>query len=238
MREEQCSLVLEWYNDLEERFLDFLKYIPLRKENFDVISPKLVSITVEACLVLDSLFRHFSSKYNVGKVSNKKESKLKITDYQMIYSKKLNLPTFKTLVMMTPAFYLTPFAPWGNTTIPNRKLSWWGIYNKLKHDRIANEQCCTLNVALETLCGLHQSICRLPELCRGIVRHRWIEVEDYNIEALIEIVEGDSRDETFLGVTKLFASPIGSKPFPDKIEQLQPMYYRGNRRLSSFLGRM
>ena len=43
--------------------------------------------------------------------------------------------------------------------------TWWQIYNKLKHDRIANLRKAQLEVAIESLCGLHLSNCHSARVC-------------------------------------------------------------------------
>ena len=57
LKELETSLVIEWYEALEERLSIFLRFVPPVPENLEVLSHVLAGIITEACGLLDSLFR-------------------------------------------------------------------------------------------------------------------------------------------------------------------------------------
>jgi hypothetical protein len=69
MDEFSTTSVIQWYEDLEDRLLEFLRFIPMTNQSLVVPSPRLASIITEACNILDSVFRSVTlSIHRKGKV--------------------------------------------------------------------------------------------------------------------------------------------------------------------------
>ena len=46
------------YLELEQQFLDFIKYVPLSDEHFNIWSPKLANLSLSICSTIDSFFQY------------------------------------------------------------------------------------------------------------------------------------------------------------------------------------
>ena len=127
--------ILQWYEWLEDELLQILKYIPPSEQNLRAFSPRLASLIVESCGLLDSIFRQISPDPVVVGTKSKPRKKLDIVDYAKLYSAKFELPATKSILLIRPARYLSPFSAWRHGYKP---APWWRIHTDLKHDRIAN----------------------------------------------------------------------------------------------------
>jgi hypothetical protein len=235
MDEYQTSSVIQWYEELEERLIEFLKFVPFIPQNLNVSSPRLAGVISETCNILDSLFRECLPSSIAGKID--------IVAYANYYAGFLSLPTTKSFVFVSPPIYLTPFEKWSSIASGGNyiTLPWWSAYTKLKHSRIKNIKEATLRVAIEALCGLHQTIALLPDLVRTIIRHEWLQLSFEDVESTAERLErrSPSTIDNCLVESKLFAVPIGSsKPFPDDIADFRPLRYRCSERMVMFMGKL
>jgi len=245
MDEYQTSSIIYWYEELEERLIEFLKFVPFTPEHLNVSSPRLASVVTETCNILDSLFREVSKPEETIKGKIKKRDKLVVTDYAELYAERLKLPATKSLIFVSPPQYLIPFEKWELLTMggQHEALPWWRAYTKLKHSRIKNMKEATLANAVNSLCALHQVIAKLlPQLGRATLRHGWFKDVSLRPDILIEMFEGKyalshlGRD-TFLVESKLFTVPVGQEGFPSDIADLKPALYHGSERLQRFLGK-
>jgi hypothetical protein len=134
--EFQTSSIIYWYEELEERLIEFLKFFPFIPPNKYVHSPRLAGVVTEICHILDSLFREVFNP----KETTKKKEKLNVTDYAALYAKRLSLPATKSLMFVSPPQYVMPFKEWEPLTTGGeyKPLPWWAAYTKLKHSRIEN----------------------------------------------------------------------------------------------------
>jgi hypothetical protein len=241
MNEFQTSSIIQWYEDLEDRLAEFLKFVPFVDRNLEVSSPRLVGVITESCSILDSLFYEATPQTVTIDDTVKNRDDLHIDDYAKLYAGSLKLPTTKSVAMVSPPVYLIPFKEWesiaaGGHYIPT---PWWSAYTKLKHTRIGNLEKATLRNAVDALSGLHQVIARLPSLARAILRHEWLQLGGYNPEIVLAALEGASQlTDTYLVESKLFAVPVGPESFPDNIAALRPLYYKCSSRFFRFFGRM
>jgi hypothetical protein len=245
--EFQTSSIISWYEELEERLIEFLKFFPFIPPNKNVSSPRLAGVVTETCHILDSLFREVSNPKETIKGKSKKKEKLNVEDYAELYAKRFNLPATKSLMFVSPPRYVTPFKGWeplttGGGYIP---LPWWSAYNDLKHSRIENIKHATLENAVNSLCGLHQVIAKLPELAPATVQSGWFPIHGVSRSGVLytkdvgELLTNYSQEcESFLIESKLFIVPAGKTIFPGNTPtDLDPnMYYR-SQKLSRFLGR-
>lgn len=251
MDEFCASLIIQWYEDVERRLIEFLSFIPLIPKNFDVFSPRLTSMITEACDVLDSLFREVSPSKVTIDGTTKKRKNLKIGDYAKLYANRLSSPITRSFVFVSPPRLLTPFSAWDVSVPPGQPYPtppWWTVYNKQKHSRLQDAEKATLINVVEALCGLHQVIAKLCGLTDGlaeaILRHGWVQTGEMNPHPILETLKdpqhiADPHRDTYIVESKLFALPIGPySPFPENINDLQlGSYHPSSPRLGLFLGR-
>ena len=148
--------VLQWYGWLEDELVDILKYIPLADQNLKAFSPQLASLIIESCGLLDSILRQISP--DPAMVDGKKipREDLNMVHYAKLYAAKFEIPTSKSILLITPSKYLTPFGGWLGFLSKGKYQPppWWQTHNELKHDRIANLIKAKLKVAIDSLCRL------------------------------------------------------------------------------------
>lgn len=236
------SLVIQWYEDIEGRLLEFLSFIPFTSQNHGVFSPRLSGLLTETCEVLDSLFREISPPTVKIGTTLKKRKDLKIGDYGVLYASKLDLPNTQSVMYKSPPIYRVPFRDWSAPSSAGLYSPpvWWTVYNKQKHSRLQDIQKATLEITVEALCGLHQAIVKFPELAEAILRHEWVRTGGMNPAVVIDVLKNPTkgRGDAFIVETKLFASSIGDPSFPPDISDLFPgAYIGGSPSLAAFLGR-
>jgi hypothetical protein len=230
--------VLQWYTQLEEELLSIFKYVPPAKQNLAAFSPSLANVIIESCGLLDSILRQISPDPALVDGRSKPRKDLDITDYAKLYAAKLGLPVAKSIVMITPAHYLSPFNAWIDLSAGGnyRPTTWWRTHTELKHDRIANLKSARLEVAIESLCGLHLMIATLPEFARAVLRGGWVLGKKTSPQYTIEILEGSGSD-SLLVESKLFAVARGIETFPDQINDFHPSLFNASERVIDFFGR-
>jgi hypothetical protein len=230
--------VLQWYTQLEEELLAILKYIPPAKQNLAAFSPRLATVIIDSCGLLDSILRQISPDPAVIDGRSKLRKELDIIDYAKLYAAKLGIPVAKSIVLITPPRYLSPFDSWMDLLSGGsyRPTTWWRIHTELKHDRIANLERAHLEVAIESLCGLHLMIATLPEFARAVLGHGWVLGRKTSPEYTIDILEG-SGSGSLLVESKLFAVARGPEKFPDQIADFHPNLFNASERVFDFFGR-
>jgi hypothetical protein len=103
------SSIVHWYEELEDRLLEFLKFFPLIDQNLDVASPRLADLITETCNILDSLFRECLSAAMASSAS-----KIDVVLYAKYYTPLLGLHETKSFVFVSPPIYITPFEGWSS----------------------------------------------------------------------------------------------------------------------------
>ena len=213
MDEFERDSVTHWYGILEDRLLDFVRLVPPMESNLTVHSPQLAGIILEASGLLDSVFREISPDPATVRGKKKSADKLDIRDYQHLFSGHFDLPNYRSYVLVSPPHVRCPFKAWGR----GGKLSWWTTYNKIKHNRIANLRNATLDLAIESMCALHQIISRAPDFARSVLRHHWFKSKMGSPGQALAMLGGDPSwgSIKFLVGTKLFLvgrGPEGGLP--------------------------
>lgn len=232
MNAHASEVVIQWYIDLEERLLNFIKFIPYNDQNKKVELPLLASIVVEAGSLIDTIFREEFDK------TTKNKDQLNISDFAKYYEKEFSFSKKKSILYVYPPSYLNPFTNWINiSTGKYQSLRWWKSYNELKHNRIQNSELSTLETALNAVCGFHQVISQLPVFADSLLRHDMVAYGSWAIEGVSDMLKDKDSKYTLLIESKLFATPKGPYPLPDKIEDIQPVRYGQSIRLARFLGR-
>jgi hypothetical protein len=230
MTDQGAEQVLIWYNDLENRFADFIRFIPLSSENQNTYLPMLAPLIVEAGSLIDTILKE---EY-VNAPRPKKE--IGIKDYAQHYELTHGFSKVKSLVYHHPPTRLSPFKGWTNKkTGKYNELKWWAAYNQIKHHRIEKYKLSTFRTALQTICALQQIIAILPTFTRVLWRYDLISARNYTHLVGRNIENTDFRDFALVE-TKLFATPVGHERFPAKIQDISPFSY-GSERLAKFLGK-
>jgi hypothetical protein len=241
MEEFDKDQVLQWYGWLEEELLDILKYIPPSGQNLKAFSPRLASVIIESCGLLDSILRQVSTDPAIVDGKSKRRDDLKIKDYAKLYASKFNLSSSKSILLITPARYLTPFSAWGGSLFGDKyqSPSWWQTHNDLKHDRIANLRKAKLEVAIESLAGLQLVIATLPDFARAVLRGGWVPGKKTSPQITIEILASKpgSGHDSLLVESRFFIVARGQETFPDKIEDFHPAVFAASERVFDFFGR-
>jgi len=236
MDEATALNIIRWYEGLEQEVVDFLRYVPPQNQNMNVWSPRLATVIVEACGLIDSLFRYISPAKVTIYGKKKKCDELTILDYAELYSTKLKLPARKIILLISPPSYRSPFGIWSKQgsrifTTP----TWWTTNNDLKHKRIDNFYKATINTAFDALAGSLLVISKVPELLPAVLRHGWLDLGGCNPEYLLEILK--KGEEGRILETSLFALWLGNWELPVDIKDFSPIRYHGSKRLLSFFGK-
>lgn len=226
MEQKDAELVLDWYLELEQRFTDLLGMVPYAPETEAIQLPSISSVVLEACSLIDTVFR---TEFTGHK---KKTRDLKMPDYAKFYETTYGLSDRRTVYLRYPIEYVTPFYGW----IANKRykgMEWWTAYNDLKHDRIANYSKSTMKTALHSLCALHQIIAVLPSFINCLLRRNLMLNGNWNPIFVKDILNGETSNETY-GVkaafeTDLFCSPSRVDNFPIDILQLRFNEYGTSR---------
>jgi hypothetical protein len=230
--------VLQWYKLIEDDLLEILKYIPPAGQNLETFSPRLANLIIESCGLLDSVLRQISpDPANVDGRSIARHN-LDILDYAKLYAAKYGIAAAKSILLIMPPRYICPFQEWMGLVSGGdyQPVAWWRTHTELKHDRIANLKKARLEVAVDSLCGLHQIIGTLPEFARAVLAHGWVLGKKTSPQMTIEILEG-SASGSLLVESKLFVIARGQEKFPERIEDFHPSLFSASERVIDFLGR-
>jgi len=159
--------VLSWYVDAEDMLQDVLRYVPYCSEHKRVWSPKLVTILHEVCSQLDSLWF-----YDAKKTRSVKKEKLNISDYFKYYGKSM-APKWLVFWGQEPE-RIHPFKSWENQSATSSSPEWWKAYQKVKHNRLENENMATLECTVNAVAGLFLAIIRSEDCRDGIAQLGWL----------------------------------------------------------------
>lgn len=133
---------------------------------------------------------------------------------------------------------MKPFAAWnGIASGGDTKLDWWESYNRLKHNRIKHHQLATLEKSLFSLTALFQAISQMESFLASLIRHNLICFGGWSKEYAKQAVFEEGKDVTILAESELFATPIGTKKFPDDISAIDPHRFCIGKKLWCYVGR-
>ena len=85
------NYVIATFKDLENRLIDCMEYIPFSEKNKNVTSPKFVSMILDSCSLIESLFCEFATE-------NKRKRNLK--QYCEIIEPENNFSTTISIFLM------------------------------------------------------------------------------------------------------------------------------------------
>lgn len=240
MDEATAANIIRWYQGLEEKVEEFLKYIPPQNENMTTWSPQLATIIVEACAIIDSLFFYITPSKVVIHDKEKDRDKLGILDYAELYCGKFELPKRKVIFLASPPSYRNPFDIWANQVSGSfSSPPWWIVNNDLKHDRITNFNKASMRTAIDALAGslliISKVMIEVPELLRVVLRFGFLDLGGWNPEYFLEILEKGQEGKML--ETHLFALWLGHWELPENIKDFSPLRYGGSKRLLAFFGK-
>ena len=234
--------VLQWHERLEEELLEIFKYMPPADPNLETFSPRLATLIIESCGLLDSVLRQISADPVTVDGKPTPRGKLTIKDYAKLYAEKFQLTDAKSILLTSPPRYLIPFGKW-KECLPDGEYpspDWWRTHTALKHDRIANLKAAKLGVAIESLCALHLVLAKAPEFAKTLLSRSWVFCSGYNPTGVIEILEGVRQEQwmSFLVESKLFVvARGGGQEFPDNIDDFKPSSFKASERVVNIFGR-
>lgn len=198
--EKKYGAVIDNYITIEETLTFLLKYIPYLKENKIVYSPKFIPLIIDTCGLIESIFLDI--------LDLKHTTRKTFLNYSKLIQNEINIENTISILLDTPFGFLMPFKNW-TRCIP----SWWNVYNKLKHDRVNNFHKATLEVTVNSICGLHQIIAKNPLLTIYLAALGYLNQES---DEFINLLENSSFSSLNNPValttslpfeTRLFVSP-------------------------------
>jgi hypothetical protein len=151
---ENPEIVWEMYQSLEKEFLNYIEYVPLSPQHYNVWSYPLVNLFNNIGSSVDSFFKNaikcnslddFPSidqiRLNSRQHNMKTYREIFDTQYQVSNKQIFELKNFTSIA---------PFKDWSNKNTPG----WWSQYTEIKHNRFENREKATLKNALDSLAGL------------------------------------------------------------------------------------
>jgi len=157
---------------------EVLNIVPYCQEHLDVWSPALVTVLLESCSQLESLW-----KYQLIPLAQYVKDKPTITDYFNYFGRNV-VPSWVVFWGEKPT-RIIPFDTWEDVEKKRRcdkykPLDWWKAYNKLKHDRFVNQDQATLQRTVRAVGALLISIIK-AEFCRkAILQANWVFGNTYD----------------------------------------------------------
>ncbi|HIJ67555.1 MAG TPA: hypothetical protein HPP87_11785 [Planctomycetes bacterium] len=166
--------IVSWFANAEKDLYEFLEFIPYCDEHENVWSPRLVTIFLDVCSQIDSLW-----SWEMDKNGQKPmRTNPCIVDYFIHFGPDI---ASKWVVFWGErGEKVQPFSCWSSlnpseftkTTWDNRntevELEWWKAYQNVKHDRIKNQKETKAKYVVEAFCGLFLAIIRCED-CRDIL---------------------------------------------------------------------
>ena len=223
MDNNQSDLIICWYLEMEKRVESFIQTVPYRSDTTTLFFSPLASIFLDACSVLDAVFREEYS----GSVNREK---LTMGDYAPEFEPRLSLQNKRTLFLQYPLKYMQPFDGWTDKHGAYCALKWWQDHNDLKHDRVAKHEKATLDNCLLSLCALHQLISQLSCFFHAAKRHNLLHFGGWNPNHIEDVIYKNPQGVTILFESSLFATPLGEEEFPENAMHIDALLYgKGNR---------
>lgn len=220
--------------------------MPLTVVNERLNAPILASVLIDACSLLDSMFRDMTSDpVHVNSISKTRHD-CNIADFAWLHSQHLDLPNTRSVMLVSPPRYRAPFENWKSLTASQAyaPLPWWLAYTDLKHDCLSNLDKATVGFALDALCALNMVISRRLDMIRIIMRHGWFPSDRYDISFVLGEVNEGKLPDTFVIQSRLFAVPAGeprgsspaTRQFPTDLKDLKPHIFQSKKEFLEFFG--
>jgi len=166
--------VIASFKLVEGMLEEVLRFVPYCREHENVWSPPLVTILLDTCSQLDSLWKFETEQ--LPRPIRSSNGNQNIIDHFQNFGERV---ADRWVVFWSEkGEKLAPFAPWIGLADYNessyRPLAWWTAYNAVKHDRIANRKEATLKNVAHALAGLYLGILRSRQCAASIAQEGWI----------------------------------------------------------------
>jgi len=215
----------EDYLLLEKEFLNYIKFVPLTSEHYDVWSIKLANLLLLIGSSIDSFFKN-ALPYTLSILLSEYYSKnhgqyhSRISElnkyHSMLENDKTNMGVFRDVFRefyklgSNPVYVLSnkekliPFDKWEFDQTP----SWWKVYRVLKHDRIKHRKSCTLGITLNALSALFLlNIYHLESRKSLVIQNKDIIRSNMNLNSFSNFLDERGRINTIqplIAKTELF----------------------------------
>lgn len=149
------DLVWDEYKLLEENFIEYLRYVPLSSEHFNVWSLNLGDLLIRTCSIIDSFFKRamFSSELDsanqIKQFRTLDDRAITFETHRKIFESFYGLSSKKILDLRKSNTFI-PFLNWNSDKSPD----WWKAYNHVKHDRFKHKKEATLEATINALSAL------------------------------------------------------------------------------------
>ena len=193
MAVEHADNAIEGFLELENRFSDFVRAVPIAPEHNRVHSPLLASILLDACSLIETILKSTmdNDRYNgIPDIAN-----IRAMRYSQ-HPPYLNIGHLKT-VFRADVFYVKPvwYLPRGESSFPwylwrntNGHPRWWEEYNSVKHSRFEYASRATLLTTLHALKGLFLVLIQSLEFRERLVERSIVRSEHLDMRQLRTIV--------------------------------------------------
>lgn len=180
---------IESFLELERRFGEFVRSVPIAPEHNRVHSPLLASILLDACSLIETVLKSTMDNARYNGINNIRNIR------NMRYAQTrpfLNIVHLRT-VFRPDMFYTKPvwYLPRGESSFPwyqwrsqNAQPRWWNEYNAVKHSRFDNCQRATLLTTLHALKGLFLVLTQSLEFRGRLVERGIIRAKDLMMQQL------------------------------------------------------
>lgn len=229
-------LAWEHYTNLEKEFIDYLRYVPLQKEHYNVWSPFLGDLLNNTGSIIDSFLKnvinsgsyHATYQFDDARKSHQNfDMGLYRTFFESFHH--FSQKTIYDLIIYEP---ITPFSSWKDGKSPD----WWIRYTKIKHDRFSNKTEATIKTVLDALGALFVLNAVILDTRMILLRDGYIKSNNVNMSKLIGLFQSDEplkTDQIIYVKTRLFGYVYSIYPKDvaeiAKISILSPWYsgYQG-----------
>jgi hypothetical protein len=197
----------EHYNNLENDFLGYLKYVPLKEEHYNVWSPLLVDLLNNIGSLFDSFLKNavWSDSYkNIKDIDTLRIPERPNMNLYRTFFEKQHKFSQKTIYDLINLSQISPFSEWKDDQSPG----WWISYTSIKHDRLRNQEKATLKITLNALGALFLLHVIISDTRTILVRDGFIKmVHKTEPVALLQILSSEEplkTDQIIYVKTRLF----------------------------------
>jgi len=149
------------YDIFESELVDIGKYISFTDENLKTYSNKIHELHLRVCSEVENMLKvvvhnNFVDKDKIREAYPTKKKNLDFEYYLSVACTEFNLNKKIVKFKGAAAFgqQLDEIQPF-NIKADDKVPEWWTAYNKLKHDKLANFNKCTLGDLINSLAGLY-----------------------------------------------------------------------------------
>ena len=194
MSVDHADNAIESFLELERRFEDFVRAVPIAPEHNRVHSPLLASILLDTCSLIETVLKstmenaRYNGIQNIANIRGMRHSQ---------NPPYLNIGHLKT-VFRPDMFYGKPvwYLPRGESSFPwylwrnqNGHPRWWDEYNSVKHSRFENASKATLLTTLHALKGLFLVLVQSLEFRDRLVERGVVRAKDLRMQQLRAYVQ-------------------------------------------------